>query len=101
MKEKGGPQQATFTRIGRNPKLWKNKEYGWKIILPHPTFPMKYISWNVRGLHIPSNKICLSTLIYEQKTSIMIIHDTEFSSTTMENMVVKWWISCNVIDIDV
>jgi exonuclease III len=62
---------------------------------------MKYISWNVRGLNNPSKKICLKTLISEEKPSIMMIQETKCTSTTMEKMAIKCWRSCNVIAIDV
>ena len=100
-KKRKALQQATLTRTGRTPfKFWKDQEYRKKIILPPPTFPMKFISWNVRGLNSPSKKICLKTLISKGNPSIMMIQETKCTSTNMEKIAIKCWRSCNVIAID-
>jgi exonuclease III len=76
-------------------RAWRKK------YLHTPTFPMKYISWNVRGINSLIKQRCLKTLISDEKPSTMLLEETKCTSITMEKMATRCWRGCNVTIVDV
>ena len=59
---------------------------------------MKLISWNVRGLNIPSKHRMLKNMIQQYKPSIVYLQETKCNSKALEHIVAKVWANfCSII----
>ena len=61
---------------------------------------MYIISWNVIGMNGLSKKIMLKRKIQQDKTTILFIQETKFSSETLHQIMEKIWKGCQTMEID-
>jgi len=90
-KEKGAQN-----RFAKNHHSWRNTYGIWEISevdhvlqAPPPNFPMKLISWNMRGLNSPSKHRMLKNMIQLEKPAVVFLQETKSTSTTLENILRK------------
>lgn len=61
---------------------------------------MKLISWNLRGLNGPGKLRILKNMIKMEKPQICFLQETKCNSSTLESILSKAWLGCQMVAVD-